>query len=72
MEGGPIALVQDGDTISLDIARRSLSLEVGDQELAARRARWQRPAPKAGGGYLAIYSRLASSASRGGILLAED
>jgi dihydroxy-acid dehydratase len=72
MEGGPIALVQDGDLISLDIGQRSLSLEVADQELEARRARWQRPAPKAAGGYLAIYSRLASSASRGGILLAED
>jgi dihydroxy-acid dehydratase len=68
VEGGPIALVQDGDQITIDIASRSLSLEVGQEELEARRAGWQRPAPKVSGGYLSLYSHLASSASQGGVL----
>jgi len=70
MEGGPIALVKDGDMISIDIAKRKLTLEVSDEELEARKAAWQKPAPRVTSGYLAIYSQLASSAAQGGVLKA--
>lgn len=73
-EGGPIALVQDGDTITIDVPRRSLHLHVSDAELAARKEAWRRPAPRIKHGYLALYARLASSASKGAVIAnrAED
>jgi dihydroxy-acid dehydratase len=64
-EGGPIALVRDGDRITIDAARCVLSLDVGDGELAARRHAWTAPAPKATGGVLGKYVRLVRSASEG-------
>jgi dihydroxy-acid dehydratase len=67
-EGGPIAAVRDGDTITIDIPNRSLRLDVNDRELNARLAGWQRPADKLVGGYLGIYARLASSAAEGAVL----
>ena len=66
-EGGPIALVEDGDRITVDAEKREVNLHVGDDELAARRARWQRPAPYATKGTLAKYARLVSSASEGAV-----
>ena len=68
MEGGPIALVEDGDIISINIPQRKLALEVDAEELEARRASWQKPEPKIASGYLALYSQLASSAAQGGVL----
>jgi len=65
--GGPIALVEDGDRITVDAARQQIRLEVPDAELAARRARWQAPAPYADRGVLAKYARLVSSASHGAV-----
>ncbi|GAI03183.1 unnamed protein product, partial [marine sediment metagenome] len=67
-EGGPIAVVQDGDTITVDIPNRSLHLEVSDEEIKARLSRWQRPEPKFKKGYLALYARLAESADKGAII----
>ncbi|MGC9468035.1 MAG: dihydroxy-acid dehydratase [Anaerolineae bacterium] len=67
-EGGPIAIVEDGDTITIDIPSRQLHLHVSDAEIADRLSRWQRPAPKIKQGYLALYARLASSADRGAII----
>jgi dihydroxy-acid dehydratase len=67
-EGGPIAIVEDGDTISIDIPNRSLRLHVSDAEIEARLAGWQRPAPKVKRGYLALYARLAESADQGAII----
>ena len=67
-EGGPIAAVRDGDTITIDIPNRSLHLDVADQELNTRLAGWQRPDDKITGGYLGIYARLASSAAEGAVL----
>ena len=67
-EGGPIALVEDGDLITVDIPHRGLRVAVSDAELAARRARWQRPAPKFTRGYLALYARLAESADKGAVI----
>jgi dihydroxy-acid dehydratase len=67
-EGGPIAVVQDGDTITIDIPNRSLHLHVSDQEIEARLAEWVRPEPKIKSGYLALYARLAESADKGAII----
>jgi dihydroxy-acid dehydratase len=67
-EGGPIALVRDGDRITVDVPKRSLQLHVPEAELGARRAKWKRPAPKVKNGYLALYARLAESADKGAII----
>jgi dihydroxy-acid dehydratase len=66
--GGPIALVEPGDIITIDIPSRSLRLEVSGEELAARRERWQRPAPKVDYGYLARYAAQVTSANTGAVL----
>ena len=66
--GGPIALVQEGDKITIDINAYSITLEVSDEELAKRRAEWKAPEPKVKTGYLARYAKLVSSADKGAIL----
>jgi dihydroxy-acid dehydratase len=66
-EGGTIALVEEGDSITIDADRLLIQLNVDDARLAARRARWQRPAPRYTRGLLAKYMRLVSTASRGAI-----
>lgn len=68
MEGGLIALVEEGDTIEIDIPNRSLNLAVDDAELESRRSKWEPPAPKVSKGYLALYARLVSSANRGAVI----
>lgn len=68
MEGGPIALVRDGDMISINIPERCLQLEVSDEELAVRKSQWQQPEPKVTTGYLARYAKLVTSASTGAVL----
>ena len=65
--GGNIALVEEGDSITIDAHRLLIQLNVGDDVLAARRARWQRPAPRYTRGLLAKYMRLVSTASLGAI-----
>ncbi len=65
--GGPLALVQDGDAISIDATKREMNLHVADEELARRRARWTAPAPYATRGVLAKYAQLVSSASFGAV-----
>lgn len=71
-EGGPIALLQDGDPITIDIPNRTITVDLTEQELAERRAAWQRPAPKVNRGWLGRYSRLVTSASTGGVLKLPD
>jgi len=66
--GGVIALVEEGDTISIDIPGYSIALEVSEEELAKRRAAWTAPAPKITSGWLARYSRLVTSGGRGAVL----
>ena len=66
--GGPIALVEEGDKITLDINNYKIHLEVSDEELAARKAKWVAPEPKVKTGYLARYAKLVSSADKGAIL----
>ena len=68
MEGGPIALIEDGDMITIDIPHRKLELEVSDEVLAKRKAAWKRHEPKIKTGYLARYARLTTSASTGAVL----
>ncbi|HEY1327771.1 MAG TPA: dihydroxy-acid dehydratase [Casimicrobiaceae bacterium] len=65
--GGPIALVEEGDSITIDAHRLLLQLNVSDDELAKRRARWRAPPPRYTHGVLAKYMRLVSTASRGAI-----
>ena len=65
MRGGPIAALQDGDRITIDIAARQLTVAVSDQEMATRLASCQRPAPRFASGVMAKYARLVSSASTG-------
>ena len=72
MEGGPIALIEDGDIISIDIPNRKLELEVSDEELARRKSNWKKPEPKIKTGYLARYAKLTTSASTGAVLKNKD
>ena len=66
--GGPIALVEEGDTIRINIPECRLELAVSDEELAARRAKWQPREPKITTGYLARYASMVTSGNRGAIL----
>ena len=66
--GGPIALVEEGDIIKINIPELSLELDVSDEELAARKAKWQPREPKIKTGYLARYASMVSSGNRGAIL----
>lgn len=68
-QGGPLALVREGDLIAIDIPRRTVDLLVDESELAARRAAWRPPEPRVKGGYLARYARLVGSAGTGAVLL---
>jgi dihydroxyacid dehydratase/phosphogluconate dehydratase len=63
--GGPLALVREGDFIELDVAARRLHLDVPDEELARRRADWQRPAPAQDSGYVQMYVRHVEQADKG-------
>ena len=65
--GGPIAALQEGDSIVIDIQARRLDVELSDAEIAARLANWKEPAPRYTGGVFAKYRALVSSASNGAI-----
>jgi dihydroxy-acid dehydratase len=67
-EGGPIALVQDGDIVDIDIPNRCLNLRVSDSELEGRKSKWSPKPPKEQGGFLDIYRELVSGADQGAIL----
>ncbi len=66
-EGGPIGLVEEGDSISIDAHSQSITLNVADEVLAKRRAAWKKPAPRYTRGLLAKYVRLVSSADKGAV-----
>ena len=68
MEGGPIAFIEDGDEITIDIPNRRLELSVSDEELARRKMNWKKPEPKIKTGYLSRYAKLTTSASTGAVL----
>ncbi|AFY32225.1 dihydroxy-acid dehydratase [Calothrix sp. PCC 7507] len=65
--GGAIALIQEGDSITIDAPSRRLQLNISDEELARRRANWQPPAPRYTQGVLAKYAKLVSSSSVGAV-----
>ena len=67
-QGGPIALVEDGDLISIDIPANTITLKVDEGTLAARKAVWTCPEPKVKTGYLARYAKMVTSAARGAVL----
>ncbi|HIE18201.1 TPA: dihydroxy-acid dehydratase, partial [Candidatus Bathyarchaeota archaeon] len=64
--GGPIAAVKDGDVISIDVSRRTLNVEIDDEELKRRLSEWKPRPPKVSKGYLRRYSFLVQSADKGG------
>jgi dihydroxy-acid dehydratase len=65
--GGPLAVLEDGDTVVIDVAARTLSVELSDDELAARLERWSPPPPRYATGVFAKYAALVSSASEGAV-----
>ncbi|WP_062047883.1 dihydroxy-acid dehydratase [Bacillus sp. JCM 19034] len=67
-EGGPIAFVENGDKIKIDLPNRTLELLVSDEELEKRKVGWVEPEPKVKKGYLARYSKLVTSANTGGVM----
>ncbi len=67
--GGPIALVEEGDTIRINIPECKLELAISDEEMAARRAKWQPREPKIKTGYLARYASLVTSGNKGAVLI---
>ena len=67
--GGPIALICEDDSVTVDIEGGALTLNVSDEELARRRAAWEPPAPKHDAGVLAKYAKLVTSADKGAIIL---
>ena len=67
-EGGPLAIVEDGDEITIDIVNRKLHLHLSDSDIQKRMTQWKRPPAKFKSGYLALYSRLAESADKGAII----
>ena len=70
-EGGPIALVHDGDRIVIDVEKRSLELLVDGGELERRKAEWKRPEPKFKRGWLSLYCKLAASGAKGAVMQLE-
>ena len=66
--GGPIALVEEGDIISINIPELKLEIKVSDEEMQARKAKWQPREPKVTTGYLARYAAMVTSGNRGAIL----
>jgi dihydroxy-acid dehydratase len=70
MEGGPIAIIRDGDLISIDIPKRKIDVLISDKEIKDRFRKWQPPRPKVDGGWLARYALLSTSANTGAVMKA--
>ena len=66
-DGGPLALVKNGDQISIDAKKREISLKVSKKELSERKKKWKQPNPRYTKGVLAKYAKLVSSASTGAV-----
>ena len=67
-QGGPLAAVREGDTIRIDIPAKLISVDLTEEEIEARLADWQPPAPRITKGYMARYARVVSSASQGAVV----
>ena len=68
MDGGPIGLIEPGDTIAIDIPSKTITLEIAEAELASRKANWRPPKPKITKGYMARYAKAVSSANTGAVV----
>ena len=68
MQGGPIALVEEGDRIAIDIPGKTITLKVDEDELMRRRQHWEAPEPRITEGYMGRYAKLVSSAAQGAIV----
>jgi dihydroxy-acid dehydratase len=68
MEGGPIAVLKNGDKIRIDIPKRKIEVLLSDEEIKKRLSQWKQPMPKIRHGYLARYARLVSSAGNGAVM----
>jgi len=68
MEGGPLAVVSNGDVISIDIPLRRIDLKVSDAEMKKRLKQWKKPVPKITKGYLSRYAKMVSSADKGAVM----
>ncbi len=68
MEGGPLAIVKDGDRITINVTRRKLDIQLTLQEIKQRMQKWKKPEPKIKKGYLSRYARFVSSADEGAIM----
>ena len=66
--GGPIALIEEGDIIKINIPELKLDVDVSEEEMAARRAKWQPREPKVTTGYLKRYASMVTSGNRGAVL----
>ena len=66
--GGPIGLIEEGDTITIDIPNAKITLEVSEEELAARKERYTAPQPNVQSGWLSRYARMVTSANFGAVL----
>jgi dihydroxy-acid dehydratase len=69
MEGGPIAIIKNGDRIRINIPKRKIDLILSDGEMKMRLSKWRPPAPKIKKGYLSRYAKMVSSAGKGAIML---
>jgi dihydroxy-acid dehydratase len=69
MYGGPIAAVEDGDLIAIDIPRKKIDVKITEEDLRRRLSRWKRPEPKISSGYLYRYAQKVSSADEGAVLM---
>ena len=68
MEGGPIAIIQDGDRVAINIPKRLITLKVAEKEIEKRLSKWRPPKPKISKGYMARYARVVSSGSEGAVV----
>jgi dihydroxy-acid dehydratase len=67
IEGGPIALIKEGDIIKIDVLKRELNIDLDDEAIARRKQVWVQPEPKVKRGLLALYAKTTSSANKGAI-----
>ena len=65
--GGPIAFIEEGDIIDIDITNHSMNVRVSDEEMAVRKAKWQPREPRIKKGYLVRYASLVTSADKGAV-----
>ena len=68
MEGGPIAIVEDGDKVAIDIPKKRITLKVPEEEIQTRLSDWRAPKPKISTGYMARYARMVSSGDEGAVV----